>query len=134
MVALGAVIPAVKLVEADRAFMAAAVTYDRFLLDHGVDVVLTSTLGSAPVELGLLSLDPPDMDAYGEALIAFAPSCPLFNQTGAPAMSVPLWWSETGLPLGTMFGARLGREDVLFRLAGQLERAQPWFDRTAPLA
>jgi amidase len=42
-------------------------------------------------------------------------------------MSVPLWWTpEENLPVGVMFTARLGAEDVLFRLAGQLEKAQPW--------
>ena len=71
----------------------------------------------------------------GAAVASFAPLCPLFNQMGAPAMSVPLHWTgptETapqGLPIGMMFGGRCGSEGLLFSLAGQLERADPWIDR-----
>ncbi len=52
--------------------------------------------------------------------------------TGQPAMSVPLHWSAAGLPIGMQFVANLGDDATLFRLAGQLERAQPWFARMAP--
>ena len=59
----------------------------------------------------------------------FIPYTPVFNVTGQPAMSVPLVWNEAGLPIGMHFVGRFGDEATLFRLAGQLERAQPWFDR-----
>mgnify|MGYP003445979858 FL=1 len=62
----------------------------------------------------------------------YIPFTPLFNVTGQPAMSVPLHWSDAGLPIGMQFVARLGDDATLFRLAGQLERARPWFDRRAP--
>ncbi len=48
-------------------------------------------------------------------------------------MSVPLYWTASGIPVGTMFAARFGDEATLFRLAGQLEQARPWFDRVPPL-
>jgi amidase len=57
----------------------------------------------------------------------------LFNVTGQPSMSVPLHWSADGLPVGVMFSARFGDEATLFRLAAQLERASPWFDRLPTL-
>jgi amidase len=59
----------------------------------------------------------------------FIPYTPVFNVTGQPAMSVPLYWNEAGLPIGMHFVGRFGDEATLFRLAGQLERAQPWIDR-----
>lgn len=59
----------------------------------------------------------------------FIPYTPPFKVTGQPAMSVPLYWNEAGLPVGVQFAGRFGDEATLFRLAGQIERAQPWFDR-----
>ena len=62
----------------------------------------------------------------------YIPNTALFNATGQPAMSVPLHWNATGLPIGMQFVARLGDEATLFRLAGQLELARPWFERVPP--
>jgi amidase len=63
----------------------------------------------------------------------FIPYTPVFNVTGQPAMSVPLWWNDAGLPIGMHFAGRFGDEAMLFRLAGQLERARPWTDRVPEL-
>jgi len=57
------------------------------------------------------------------------PNTQLFNQTGQPAMSVPLYWNGAGLPIGVQFAARFGEEALLFRLAAQLEQARPWMER-----
>ena len=65
--------------------------------------------------------------------LKWVPFTQIGNLTGAPAMSVPLHWTADGLPLGTHFVAPHGGEDVLFRLAGQLERAQPWAQRRPAL-
>ena len=53
----------------------------------------------------------------------------IFNCSGHPAMSVPLHWSDEGLPIGIQLAARFGNEALLFRLAAQLESEKPWFDR-----
>lgn len=59
----------------------------------------------------------------------FVPWTPVFNVTGQPAMSVPLHWNAEGLPIGMHFVGKWGDEATLFRLAGQLEKARPWFDQ-----
>lgn len=118
------------------------------------DVVLTPTLGQPPVRIG--ELQPPRFERNAQAMIArlgakrllradavmeqtidrvfqFTAFTPHANFTGQPSMSVPLFWNGAGLPIGTQFTARFGDEATLFRLAGQLERARPWFDRRPPL-
>lgn len=97
------------------------------------DVILTPTLAEPPLELGELDADPENPLSSFERASEFAPFTPLSNVTGQPAMSVPLHWNEDDLPIGTQFVGSFGREDVLYRLAGQLERARPWKDRRPPV-
>ena len=59
----------------------------------------------------------------------FVPFTPPFNVSGQPAINVPLHWNDDGLPIGIQLVAAYGREDVLIRVASQLEAAQPWHDR-----
>ncbi|HEY8572445.1 amidase [Phenylobacterium sp.] len=94
------------------------------------DVLLLSTLGSPAIPIGWITEDP---KLIGERLFAFMPNTQAFNNTGQPAMTVPLAWSSGGLPIGMQFVGRMGEEATLFRLAGQLEEARPWFDRVPPL-
>nr|MDA3895593.1 amidase family protein [Desulfobacteraceae bacterium] len=64
---------------------------------------------------------------YGlEFAQTFSPFTVSANITGQPAMSVPLYWNEDGLPIGTHFTGRYGDEETLFSLAAQLEAAKPW--------
>jgi amidase len=74
-----------------------------------------------------------NIDQLAEKIFSYIPFTPLANMTGQPSMSVPLHWTEEGLPVGSMFTAPMGREDMLYRLAGQLERTQPWFDNIPAL-
>jgi amidase len=98
------------------------------------DVVLTPTLGEPPVPLGTFD-SPADNPLAGMARAAtFVPFTPLCNMTGQPAMSVPLYWNDEGLPVGTHFIGRFGDEATLFRLAAQFESARPWSARRPPIS
>ncbi|MBW2091942.1 MAG: amidase [Deltaproteobacteria bacterium] len=98
------------------------------------DVWLTPTLGEPPVALGSFE-SPPDKPLQGLFRSAsFTPFTPICNVTGQPAMSVPLYWDESGLPIGSQFIARFGDEATLFRLAAQLEEARPWAKRRPPVS
>jgi amidase len=66
--------------------------------------------------------------------LAYVPFTQLANLTGTPAMSVPLHWTDGGLPVGVQFIARFGGEAQLLQLARQLEEAQPWMQRLPSLA
>jgi amidase/6-aminohexanoate-cyclic-dimer hydrolase len=97
------------------------------------DALLTPTMATPPLPLGVLSLSNPDFGEFLGNLLKTIGFTQLFNAAGNPAMSVPLAWNDAGLPVGVQFGGRFGDEATLFRLAGQLEQAQPWFDRRPTL-
>jgi amidase len=97
------------------------------MLDY--DVWLTPTLGEPPLPLGSFDATPDDPVAGMRRAVQFVPFTPICNMTGQPAMSVPLFWNDEGLPIGTHFVGRFGDEATLFRLAAQLESARPWSDR-----
>ncbi len=97
--------------------------------ESGFDLLLTPTMGEPPPLLGSFDDSGADpMDAFHRAFIdgCFTAA---FNATGQPAISLPLHWSEAGLPIGVQLVAPLGREDLLLRVAAQLEQAVPWADR-----
>jgi amidase len=98
-----------------------------------VDAWLCPTLATLPLPLGVMQVDPEDPWA-GNQESARMVGYPLVvaNITGNPAMSVPLDWTAEGIPIGVNVMAGFGREDLLFRLAGQLEEARPWRDRHPP--
>ncbi len=100
--------------------------------ESGFDLLLSPTLAEPPPKLGELAGTNAPADAWrrnGE-LAAFTP---LWNVTGQPAISLPLHWSADGLPVGVQLVASYGREDLLIRIAAQLERAQPWAERRPPI-
>ncbi len=69
------------------------------------------------------------LNEMSQGPMAYTPNTMLFNLTGQPAMSVPLWWSAAGMPVGTQWVGRFGDEATLFQLAAQLEQAEPWFNK-----
>ncbi len=73
------------------------------------------------------------LDRAVDRAYAFAPYTPVFNVTGQPSASVPLFWNDDGLPLGAMVTGRMGEDARVLRLCAQLEEARPWFDRRPPI-
>jgi amidase len=93
----------------------------------GHDLLLTPTVGAPPPPLGWFTGDGPEQE---EAHItSFIPYTAQFNMTGQPAISLPLHWTPGGLPVGVQLVAPYGREDMLIRVASQLEQAAPWSER-----
>jgi amidase len=133
---------------AARVLQKAARSVGRFFEEY--DLLLTPTLAAPPVPVGSLQPKPAEkalMKVIGSLragwllnamdiikpiaaqTFEFIPYTPLFNITGQPAMSVPLYWNAEGLPIGMQFVGKWGDEATLFRLAAQLEKIQPWFQR-----
>ncbi len=150
MSVIGDVLSASELTAALAEQRTAAAAFARFMQNY--DVILTPTLAAAPIRLGELQLtrsettqieilgrlrSRPLIRAAAEKIASrlydWLPYTPVFNLTGQPAISLPLFWNDDGLPIGTQFAARLGGEDTLLRLASQLEIARPWWNRHAPL-
>ncbi|MDJ0622847.1 MAG: amidase [Desulfocapsaceae bacterium] len=148
---VGGSISAGDFVQAIRIMQRIAQRIHEFFADY--DILLTPTLAEPPVKSGTLL--PSGIEAMALKVIGrlragillkaagmldtaaadsfrFTPSTPLFNATGQPAMSVPIGWTEDGLPIGMQFIGHFADEASLLRLAGQLEQARPWFNKTPP--
>jgi len=97
--------------------------------DH--DLLLTPTMGLPPAQLGTIGTGHGDADPLApiERAVPYAAFTAAFNATGQPAISLPLHWSDAGLPIGVQLVGDLGAEDLLLRVAAQLEEAQPWAQR-----
>lgn len=121
---------AVQLLAANDVFQNAAIIVARFMETY--DVILSPVFARPPIALGKIDLSPTHMGEWTANILGYSPFTALYNQTGQPAMSVPLGWSSSGLPIGMMFAGRYGAEGLLYRLAGQLERAAPWAGRRPP--
>ncbi len=98
----------------------------------GWDVLVTPQLTVPPPRLGELAPDNDPMENFARISGMTDFTMP-FNVTGQPAVSLPLHWNDEGLPIGVQFVGEFGREDVILRLAAQLEQARPWADRRPPV-
>ncbi|MEP7048108.1 MAG: amidase [Ilumatobacteraceae bacterium] len=112
--------------------LAATVEFRRALQQwwaDGWDLLLTPTIAEPPATIGTFANDPDSpispMIRAGE----YVPFTPPFNASGQPAISLPLHWNSAGLPVGVQLVAAYAREDVLLRVASQLEAASPWAHR-----
>jgi len=97
------------------------------------DVILTPTVSTVAPEIGTQAPDG-DYETIKKNVLDFACFTSPMNVSGAASMSVPLYWSDDGMPVGAMFSARLGDDTLLFRLALELEKARPWIDRKPPVS
>jgi amidase len=119
-------------VEIGRGFRAFhAVARSAALFFEGHDLLVTPTLAHPPWEHGRLEYDRPgrSMGSWIDAIFEYGPFTAPFNIGGQPAISVPTGQSADGLPIGVQIVAAHGREDVLLRVAAQLEEALPWAGR-----
>ncbi|HWX44801.1 MAG TPA: amidase family protein, partial [Solirubrobacteraceae bacterium] len=98
------------------------------------DALLTPALAERPLELGTLDTAAPDpMSTFSRSGL-FTPFTPVFNASGQPGISLPLFHGEDGLPLGVQLVGRPAQEATLLALATQLEGARPWAERRPELA
>jgi amidase len=99
----------------------------------GFDVLLTPSLGARPVAIGEIDGCSEDPMADFEASARFNPYGAIWNVTGQPAMTVPLFHGQDGLPLTVQVVGRPADEHTLLSLAAQLEAARPWGGRLPSL-
>ncbi len=148
---IGKKLPALDLQHGRDACQAAGRQLGRFFQKH--DVFLDGTLAYPPIMIGELALKPAEraviaalrvaapkfvldklLATLGANALEKVPNTQVANQTGLPAMSVPLHWNAAGLPIGVQFMAPFGDEATLFQLAAQLEVARPWAGRVPPIS
>ena len=97
------------------------------------DVVLSPVTRSAPLALGAMAPTQP-FDTLWTTLFDYVDYTPLHNLVGAPSVSLPLGITKDGLPIGSLFSAAQGADELLLALAAQIEQAAPWADRWPPAA
>ncbi|HWW28547.1 MAG TPA: amidase [Steroidobacteraceae bacterium] len=109
-------------------FKKAEAATDAFMSQY--DAWLTPVLSGTPPKLGEQAPTVP-FDTLYERVTSYVAYTPIHNVAGTPAMSVPLGWSKTGLPIGSQFAAAKGNEALLYALAYELEQANGWAGKHA---
>jgi len=94
---------------------------------NGYDLVLTPTLAQPPAPVGYFEEVEPAENF--ERQKRFTPFAAMYNVTGQPAVSLPLYWTADGLPIGVMLAAPMRGEATLISLSAQVEAARPWKNR-----
>ena len=105
--------------------------------DGHYDILLSATLAEPPAKVGRFShaaTDYVDFRIGPKGIFAYSPFCAVFNASGQPAASLPLGWSAQGLPIGVHLAAPFGKDEELISLCAEIEQAQPWIARRAPMA
>jgi amidase/6-aminohexanoate-cyclic-dimer hydrolase len=103
---------------------------------EGVDILLSPVMAEPPAEIGRFAHRTDDYLGYRlgpQGVWAYSPFCTAFNASGQPAASLPLHWTDDGLPVGVQVAARFGEDETLISLCREVEMARPWFDRRPPL-
>jgi amidase len=95
------------------------------------DAVLTPALAQLPQPVGWFTSAPTPAENF-ERQKRYTPYTALYNVTGQPAISLPMHWTDDGLPVGVQLAGRPAGEAGLLALAGQLERSRPWSHRHPP--
>jgi amidase len=118
--------------EAMEAMLALRLFSRRFMqATDGYDVLLAPVCTMTPRPVGWFDCDGDGAEDF-ERQKRYAAFTALFNVTGQPAVSVPLYWTADGLPIGTMLVGRPADEATLLALSAQLEAARPWLNRHPP--
>jgi len=96
------------------------------------DAWITPVLATPPMKIGTFDLEETDLMKGWPPIMSYFPFTGLQNVTGQPAISLPLAWSKSGLPIGVQFVGRFGEEHLLLQLAAQIEKAEPWSNKRPP--
>lgn len=97
------------------------------------DAWITPAFGIPPPKIGAVNYDEIDLTKGWAPVIRYLVFTLLQNITGQPAISLPIAWSKSGLPIGAQFVGRFGEEHLLLQLAAQIEEAEPWSGRRPPI-
>lgn len=125
----GKSLPAAQYIGSVNRFHAIGRILDNYM--EGYDAILSPSLTQLPLKLGELSTAQGSFLDFRRKVATYGTFSAAFNASGQPAASLPLVWTDAGLPVGVQVVGRYGHEAVVLALSAQLETAQPWAGRIA---